>query len=275
MQKTQQNSSKLSHGGPHHLDLHPVKVLWHLVRKALPHGQSLTMISLMIVEEWTPGSHSLTLGRLYAWEKKLYEEVKTGDSTWKAYERKILVAIRSAESISKRIEKLIDEELQPQIAELLQGLVRTWKVMLESHEIQNKIMFELEAELQNWRAQFIEFIAAQKSYIEALHGWLSKFVIPEVEFYLKGRSSAPLIRSNGPPLLVICHDWALWVQQGAEQERKRKVDSSEKELDRKILAFQKADNSYFESKLSDRNSEPNMEHQAESLREKKDLTGRL
>ncbi|GFY89796.1 hypothetical protein Acr_06g0017360 [Actinidia rufa] len=264
------------------------------------------------------GSHSLTLGRLYAWEKKLYEEVKTGDSTWKAYERKcnqlrnqdargdgglsvdktrasmkdllysrILVAIRSAESISKRIEKLIDEELQPQIAELLQGLVRTWKVMLESHEIQNKIMFELEAELQNWRAQFIEFIAAQKSYIEALHGWLSKFVIPEVEFYLKGRSSAPLIRSNGPPLLVICHDWlasteklpdkavsvsmksfgkdirALWVQQGAEQERKRKVDSSEKELDRKILAFPKADNSYFESKLSDRNSEPNMEHQAE------------
>ncbi|GFY94566.1 hypothetical protein Acr_09g0010120 [Actinidia rufa] len=294
------------------------------------------------------GSHSLTLGRLYAWEKKLYEEVKTGDSTWKAYERKcnqlrnqdargddglsvdktraavkdlysrILVAIRSAESISKRIEKLRDEELQPQIMELLQGLMRTWEVMLESHEIQNKIMFEvksytcptygkfcnnthqlatlqLEAELQNWRAQFIEYIAAQKSYIDALHGWLSKFVIPEVEFYSKGRSSAPPIRSNGPPLLVICHDWlasteklpdkavsvsmksfgkdirALWVQQGEEQERKRKVDSLAKELDRKILAFQKAENRYFESKLLDHNNEPNMEHQAEFLREKKDL----
>ena len=34
---------------------------------------------------------------------------------------RILVAIRSAESISKRIEKLRDEELQPQILELLQG----------------------------------------------------------------------------------------------------------------------------------------------------------
>ena len=36
---------------------------------------------------------------------------------------RILVAIRSAESISSRIEKLRDEELQPQIIELLQGLV--------------------------------------------------------------------------------------------------------------------------------------------------------
>lgn len=34
---------------------------------------------------------------------------------------RILVAIRSAESISRRIDKLRDEELQPQIHELLQG----------------------------------------------------------------------------------------------------------------------------------------------------------
>lgn len=34
---------------------------------------------------------------------------------------RILVAIRSAESISQQIEKLRDEELQPQILELLQG----------------------------------------------------------------------------------------------------------------------------------------------------------
>lgn len=34
---------------------------------------------------------------------------------------RILIAIRSAESISKRIQKLRDEELQPQIVELLKG----------------------------------------------------------------------------------------------------------------------------------------------------------
>lgn len=35
----------------------------------------------------------------------------------------ILVAIRRAESISKRIQKMRDEELQPQIVELLKGWV--------------------------------------------------------------------------------------------------------------------------------------------------------
>lgn len=81
----------------------------------------------------------------------LFSVHQAGDRTWKTYEKKcsrlsnqdvrgddelamdktravvkdlyarILVAIRSAESISKRIEKLRDEELQPQIIELLKG----------------------------------------------------------------------------------------------------------------------------------------------------------
>ncbi|KAI3446281.1 hypothetical protein Pfo_002946 [Paulownia fortunei] len=294
------------------------------------------------------GSHTLTLERLYAWQKKLYEEVKGGDSIRRIYERKcnqlrnqdargdegltvdksraavkdlysrILVAIRSAETISNKIEKLRDEELEPQIRELLQGMTRTWKIMLESHEIQNKIIFEvktftcpsygkfcneshrlatlqLETELVNWRSCFIEYVAAQKLYIEALYGWLSKFVAPEVEFYSRGRTSAPPCRSNGPPLLRLCHDWldsmnklpdkavsfaikscakdvrALWLQQGEEQQQKRKVDRLSKELDKKILAFQKAENRIFEFRLTDKDTEPEMEHQAESLVEGKDM----
>ncbi|KAL3539105.1 hypothetical protein ACH5RR_002471 [Cinchona calisaya] len=293
------------------------------------------------------GSHSLTLGRIYAWEKKLYEEVKAGDNTRKLYERKcnqlrnqdtrgdegitvdktraavkdlysrILVAIRSAETISQRIEKLRDEELQPQIIELLQGMMRCWKIMLESHEIQNKIMFEvktftcptygkfcndshrlsilqLEAELRNWRTCFTEYIAAQKAYVEALHGWISKFIVPEVEFYSR-RSSVPPCRVIGPSLLIICHDWlasldklpdktvssalrscekdvrALWVQQGEEQQQKRKVDNLSKELERKILAFQKAENRIYELKLTDHRLEPEMDHGAEYMKERKDL----
>ncbi|KAL3350965.1 hypothetical protein AABB24_023389 [Solanum stoloniferum] len=294
------------------------------------------------------GSHLLTLGRLYAWEKKLYDEVKAGDSTWKLYEKKcnqlknhdargderrttdktraavkelysrILVTIRSAETISKRIDELRDDELQPQIIELLQGMMRTWKSMLESHEIQNKIIFDvksftcptygkfcndshrlatvqLDVELQNWRARFQDYIAAQKGYVEALHGWLSKFAVPEVEFYSKSRSSTPACRANGPPLLMICHDWlsamnklpdravsvalkgcgkdvrALWVQQGEEQQQKRKVDSMSKELDRKTLAFQKVENKLYEFKLTDRSSEIEIDHRAEYLKEMKDL----
>ncbi|OMO74553.1 hypothetical protein CCACVL1_16620 [Corchorus capsularis] len=293
------------------------------------------------------GSHSLTLGRLYAWEKKLYEEVKAGDNTRKIYEKKcsrlrnqdvkgydeltmdktraavkdlyarILIAIRSAESISKRIQKLRDEELQPQILELLKGLTRTWKVMLESHETQNKILCEvksfacptygkfsndshrlatlqLEAELQNWRACFSEYVAAQRAYIEALHGWLTKFLVPEVEFYSRGRSSAVPFVAHGPPLLVICYNWltsmeglpdkavtfslksfskdvrALWAQQGEEQHQKRKVDGMAKELDRRTMAFQKAETRFLESKLSEHKPEPEMEQRDEYLTEKKD-----
>ncbi|XP_022762109.1 uncharacterized protein LOC111308007 [Durio zibethinus] len=320
------------------------------------------------------GSHSLTLGRLYAWEKKLYQEVKellvpnsnvrmlastqhmhvsfnsapdktAGDSTRKIYERKccrlrnqdvkgydelatdktraavkdlyarILIAIQSAESISKRIRKVRDEELQPQIVELLKGLTRTWKVMLESHETQNKILFEvksfacptygkfcndshrlatlqLEAELQNWRACFTEYVAAQRAYIQALHGWLTKFLVPEVEFHSRGRSSAAPCGADGPPLLIICYNWltfmeelpdkavifslksflkdvgALWAQQGEEQQQKRKVDGMAKELDRRTMAFQKAETRFLQSKLTEYKSEPEMEQRNEYLIEK-------
>ncbi|KAJ6937178.1 protein ALTERED PHOSPHATEARVATION RESPONSE 1-like [Populus alba x Populus x berolinensis] len=335
---------------------------WHRSTSSKPSScKSLVASSLKGSSTWTEykndlfddyggmdsGSHSLTLGRLYAWEKKLYEEVKAGDSTRKIYEKKcsrmrnqdvrgddeltidktraavkdlyarILVAIRSAESISKRIEKLRDEELLPQIVELLKGLTLTWKIMLESHETQNKILLEvktfassaygkfcndshrlatlqLEAELLNWRACFVEYVAAQKAYVEALHSWLSKFVVPEVEFYSRGRSSAAPYRAFGPPLLVICHDWlssvdklpdkavsfalknfskdvrALWAQQGEEQQQKRKVDSLAKELDRRNLSFQKVENRFHESKLLEYKPEQESEHQHEHLTEKID-----
>ncbi|KAL8543348.1 hypothetical protein ACS0TY_004044 [Phlomoides rotata] len=288
------------------------------------------------------GSHSLTLARLYAWEKKLYQQVKDGDGIRRIYERKcnhlgnqdvrgdeglsvdksraaikdlysrILVAIRSAETISNQIEKLIGDELEPQIRELLQGMTRTWKIMLESHEIQNKIIYEvktftcpsygkfcneshrlatrqLEIELMNWRLRFTEYAAAQKNYIDALYRWLSKFITPEIEFH------SPQCGSNGPPLLVLCHDWlecmdklpdkavsfaikscardvrALWVQQGEELQQKRKVDSLSKEVDKKTTAFQKAENRTMELKLTDKSTELEMENRAESFVEGKDV----
>lgn len=45
---------------------------------------------------------------------------KTRASVKDLYAR-ILVAIRSAETISNRIDKIRDEELQPQVVELLKG----------------------------------------------------------------------------------------------------------------------------------------------------------
>lgn len=61
---------------------------------------------------------------------KGYDELtmdKTRAAVKDLYAR-ILIAIRSAESISKRIQKLRDEELYPQIVELLKGYVKVLKM---------------------------------------------------------------------------------------------------------------------------------------------------
>ncbi|KAL6226976.1 hypothetical protein ACLB2K_000935 [Fragaria x ananassa] len=293
------------------------------------------------------GNHSLTSGRLYAWEKKLFQEVKAGEETRKIYERKcsqlrdqdvrgdglnsrdkvgveiknlyarILVSIRSAESISQRIEQLRDEELQPQLIELLKGLMRNWQIMSELHETQNKIMsevrslncptigmfcndshqlatFRLEAELQNWRGCFASYYSSQKAYIEALHGWLLKFVAPETEFYLKGMSPLPSCTLNGPPLLAICHNWltsmdklpdgavisamksfgkdirALLAQQGEEHQQKRKVDGLTRELDKKVMAFERTERRLLGVKFSEKETELHVPNRIEYLTGMKD-----
>ncbi|KAH0973588.1 hypothetical protein GBA52_025744 [Prunus armeniaca] len=197
--------------------------------------------------------HSLTLGTLYVWEQKLYEEVKVKyeSKNYLLYSRKpgdcmienapnirgiaveveelqsrILVAKRNAESIFKEIRKLRDEELQPQLIELLQGLMKNWKIMSETHETQHRIMSEvrwlkcssygksqqfatqkLQVELQKWRACFAQYVCSQKAYIEALDGWMIKFDAPETEAYSENWSSLRLCRVSVLPTTEICHNW--------------------------------------------------------------------
>ncbi|TVU10220.1 hypothetical protein EJB05_43734 [Eragrostis curvula] len=298
------------------------------------------------------GSHSQTLGRLYAWEKKLYEEVKAIDQIRQTYEKKcvqlrnqdakgselrcaektrttvrdlytrIWVSLRAAESISDRIQKLRDEELQPQLVELLQGFTKSWKIMVDSHETQRQIMFEvnsftcpaygkfcndaqrhatlkLEVELRNWRSCFMGYVNAQKAYIEALDGWLSKFILTDTIRYSRGISSIAPDRAGAPTLVVICHDWyttlskfpnkrvsftmrnfirsvrVLWLKQGEEQQQKRKVDSLAKEMDKKLTAYKRAENKVIETKLPDFRPELDVKQRMEHLSEKKELINTL
>ncbi|KAF7838013.1 nitrate regulatory gene2 protein-like [Senna tora] len=223
------------------------------------------------------GSHHSTLDRLYAWEKKLYEEVKSGERVRIAYEKKcmqlrnqdvkgedhssvdktraairdlhtqMMVSMHSVEAISRRIETLRDEELHPQLLELVQGLARMWKVMAECHQTQKRTLDEakillagtpskssnhrrkqsssissitdphmlarsasnLETELRNWRASFHSWITSQRSYIHALTGWLLRCV----------RSSEPDVPTKPPcsprrssaaahPIIGLCVQWS-------------------------------------------------------------------
>uniref|UniRef100_A0A0D3FHV2 DUF632 domain-containing protein n=1 Tax=Oryza barthii TaxID=65489 RepID=A0A0D3FHV2_9ORYZ len=116
------------------------------------------------------GSHASTLDRLYAWERKLYDEVKASGAICRQYDEKcrqlrhqeskaesqmsidrtratvkdlhsrIIVAIQRIDMISKNIEDLRDKELQPQLEELIGSLTRMWSTMLECHKHQREII---------------------------------------------------------------------------------------------------------------------------------------
>jgi len=264
------------------------------------------------------GSHASTLDRIYAWEKKLYDEVKAGERLRITYDKKcvllrhqdskgedpqlvdktraaikslhtgIKVSIQAIDSVSKRIQKLRDEELQPQLVELIQGWMEMWKVMLDCHQIQYRIISEakflsssisggistvsnrqatiqLEHELHGWHTSFSNWINSQKSYVEALNGWLSKCIIPEPGASSKGRMSFSPRRVGAPLVFSICRDWcraldqmpdravvaairnfalevrALWEQQDEEQRQKRRAEYVAKDLDRRVVTLQRVE----------------------------------
>ncbi|XP_015973542.1 protein ROLLING AND ERECT LEAF 2 [Arachis duranensis] len=206
------------------------------------------------------GSHASTLDRLYAWERKLYDEVKASEIVRKEYDTKckilrhleskgekahtidktravvkdlhsrIRVAIHRIDSISKRIEELRDKELQPQLEELIEGLSRMWEVMFECHKLQfqiisvsynnshakiamhselhRQITSYLEDELLFLSSSLTKWIGAQKSYLEAISGWLNKCVSFKQKSTRKRRKpQSELLREHGPPIYATCIVW--------------------------------------------------------------------
>ncbi|KAJ7551993.1 hypothetical protein O6H91_06G037500 [Diphasiastrum complanatum] len=199
-------------------------------------------------------SHSSTLDKLYAWEKKLYQEVKEvelinvefekkqrllrnlsakGDDdekidktrgALKALETQMMVAFQAMEATSASIKKITNEEMYPQLLELLEGLTSMWKVMSECHqrqkdallvmktteklplestgEIHREATIELEAALNNWQLFFGTLISTQREYIQSLTGWLklSSFKPEKV-------SKRPSAAGKITPMFYLCTSW--------------------------------------------------------------------
>ncbi|KAJ6395615.1 hypothetical protein OIU77_020798 [Salix suchowensis] len=167
--------------------------------------------SLEIDEELMVRSKNLssTLQKLYLWEKKLYQEVKVEEKMRLAHEKKcrklkrldergaepykieatrtlirslstkIRMAIQVVDKISVTINKIRDEELWPQLNELIQGLTRMWKSMLECHHIQCQAIRE---------ARGLGSIVSEET---------PDGIVP----FSPGRMGAP-------PVFVICNQWA-------------------------------------------------------------------
>ncbi|EXC35329.1 hypothetical protein L484_026653 [Morus notabilis] len=118
-------------------------------------------------------SHCSTVERLYAWEKKLFEEVKTAETVKIEHEKKVatlkklemkradymktekakkeveklesemMVASQAIETTSAEIIKLRETELYPQLLELVKGLMCMWRSMYECHQVQKHIVQQL------------------------------------------------------------------------------------------------------------------------------------
>ncbi|XP_020596888.1 uncharacterized protein LOC110036714 [Phalaenopsis equestris] len=214
---------------------------------------------------------SSTLEQLYMWEKKLYKEVKDEEKLRLFYDRKytrlkalddrgaesskidstraainklitkISMTIKSIDAISRRIHKLRDEELRPQLVELIHGLIRMWRSMLDCHHRQfqaivearsqkfllksfspqslpAKVTSELELELMNWCSCFSNWVRAQKAYIESLNGWLMKWLHQEQEETPDGIVPFSPGRIGAPAIFVFSSDWFHMIERTSEDE---------------------------------------------------------
>ncbi|KAJ0976829.1 hypothetical protein J5N97_012303 [Dioscorea zingiberensis] len=217
------------------------------------------------------GNLSTTLEKLYEWEKKLYKEIKEEERLRVIYDKKymelkalddsgaepykidaareqirklrtrISIILKSVDVISMRMHRIRDEELQPQLTELIQGLIKMWKFVLECHQKQfqaivesqsqnfmaktaiqrnsvDKVTMELEQELLRWCSCFNEWIQSQKSYIESLNGWLIRWLPREVEVTADGVVPFSPSRIGAPAIFIISNDWFHAMQRISEVE---------------------------------------------------------
>ena len=115
-------------------------------------------------------SLSMTLEKLYMWEKKLHAEVTAEEKLRVAYEKaykilnnldqngaesselyeaetlvklhlsKVNVSVRAVESISMRIHKIRDEELSFQVIEIINGFKTMWRFLAKCHHKQFRVI---------------------------------------------------------------------------------------------------------------------------------------
>ncbi|KAJ7295180.1 hypothetical protein O6H91_Y208000 [Diphasiastrum complanatum] len=203
------------------------------------------------------GSHSSTLDKLYAWEKKLYKEVKELESTNIEYERKrrhlqkldargegddkidkiraslkaleteLIVAGQAMDVTLSAIRNLTDDELHPQLLELLEELTIMWREMFACHQHQrDAVSFmripedqtlestsnfqwqatkQLESALDNLLSNFSAVMNTQREYIQNLHKWLNTSLFrPERE---SKQTAASLSTRAKPRIYYLCQRW--------------------------------------------------------------------
>ncbi|KAK2981124.1 hypothetical protein RJ640_016293 [Escallonia rubra] len=84
---------------------------------------------------------------------------------------------------------------------------RNPKISLQS-DMHRQIIVHLENELSSLSSTFTKWIAAQKTYVEVINGWLHKCVsLQQKHSKRKRRVPPPSLRNYGPPIYVTCGVW--------------------------------------------------------------------
>ncbi|XP_047313399.1 protein ALTERED PHOSPHATE STARVATION RESPONSE 1-like isoform X2 [Impatiens glandulifera] len=231
------------------------------------------------------GNLSSTLHKLYLWEKKLYNEVKVEEKMRVLHDNKaaklerlikrgaephkieatrmlitnlstkIRIAIQIVDKISVKINMSRDEELWPQLIELIHGLAKFWKSSLESlrgqcqaisqarkldaiassKQVANnlEVTLQLEYELLNWISRFSSWIVAQKSFVKSLNNWLMKCILYVPEETPDGIVPFSPGRIGAPSIFVICFQWA----QAMERISEKEVVDSMRDCARSVVAM--------------------------------------
>ncbi|KAK3166562.1 hypothetical protein QOZ80_1AG0047360 [Eleusine coracana subsp. coracana] len=224
------------------------------------------------------GNLSTTLEKLWVWEKKLYKEIKDEEKLRMEYEKKckrlkyldergaesslidstqqsirllqskISINIKTADAFSSKVQQIRDEELYPQLVDLIQRFRGLWKAVLACHEKQLLAIQEskihqlkamtisqssvasmasqdLERELTKWYHCFNKWISSQRSYVEALNGWLRKWM-PEVQEEVTADGVPPFSpgRLGCPPAFVISNDWFQAIDRVSKSEVLKAMD---------------------------------------------------
>ncbi|KAL4273018.1 hypothetical protein GQ457_13G007880 [Hibiscus cannabinus] len=204
---------------------------------------------------------SSILRKLCMWETKLYEEVKAEEklriihantcrhlkslnqkggnarrvdsarSLIRAVSTKMRVAVQVIDKVAISINKLMDEELWPEVDELIHRLFGMWKVMMECHSCQcQKVMeakcfdfialneklsdthleiaMRLKLELQNWSLSFSSWIEAQRGFVKGLNGWLRRCIVYEPHETADGASPSSPGGGGAPRVFVILNRWS-------------------------------------------------------------------
>ncbi|CAM8935567.1 unnamed protein product [Rhodiola kirilowii] len=216
-------------------------------------------------------SLAATLQKLHIWEKKLYAEVKAEEKLREDHDKKrqklkhldekgaehhkveatrtlirnlstkIRIGIQIVDKISVTINNIRDDELWPQLNDLIHGLTRMWKCMLDCHhnqllairEARNldtiaahkkpshsnlEMMNQLVHELCNWTSGFSSWVSAQRKFIKSLNFWLLKCLLYEPEETPDGPAPFSPGRIGAPSIFVICHQWSQAFDRISEKE---------------------------------------------------------